>query len=1092
MTQLSIITGDSPTTLLARMERDLAAAPLPPLVDECIVVQSLGMERWVRQQLAIHQGCAASLAMPFPAAFCRRLATGLQRDAQFATGDGSSIDARFEEQALVWRLFAVLQDASLLQQDVYAPLAAFLDDATDAKRYGLARRIAERFDEYRLYRPDVLVAWEDGRRDLTRNVHEPWQAALWCTLLGDERPSHFARWFLHTIERLESLSHRPQGLPERVAVFGVSTLPPLFVRLLRAVGRFVPVTFYVLLPDADSWQAPAHQHPLFERFGQSSRDLLETVRAPDAHGHMPSMTHVGTPLLATTGTVLQQLQHGLRTTRALPCVLDTDDRSLSVHVCHSPMRELEVLRDQLLDAFAADPTLRPHDVLVMAPDVEQYAPLMEAIFGHARARDSEKRPGIPFRVADRTLARESTPARALSGILTLVGARLTASEVLELLSQPVVRNAAGITAAQVDQITTWIEDAAIRWGIDGDARASRHGVPAFEENSWRRGLDRLLAGYATGRRESLVNGVLPVAGDLLGDASLLGTFVEWTEQLFAYVEALRGERPLAAWTQVLQETLAWLVASDDVSERAAIDQVARDLARLAELTTGRANGSAQLFAADQPVAFDVVRDWVIETLASDEQTSGFLTGGLTLCAMKPMRAIPHRVIAMLGLDDRAYPRRLRRAAFDIIASDRRHPDARRGDRDPRADDRQLVLDTLMSAGDRLLLSYVGRSQKNNAELAPSIVVAELLDQLDALSPGTPLPSQQLRVVHPLQPFSPIYFSQAATRDTRLFSFDASLAASVAASTVRHDVPPFLPTLPPTRALLRDWPRGGEPPLELSIDDLMETWLNPAKVYCRRVLQLTVAADESLVDDVEPTEVEGLLRYQLQQEMLDRALHGRRDTVRERTLAVAAGVLPAGALGAQWHERLRSELAPLLHRVGTPQFLDPLPVDIAGSDWVLRGHLEYQLPQEQWRVRAANLNAKDKARAWIAHVVRCATGAPVATRVIARDQELHLPPLSAAMAQLDVLVQGVRAVREAPLPYFIEAASSYRAKVRKGEPGLAAAAAAYAKNDDYGRGDIADPYVQLLWRGWNPVDDCAEQFAALADSFWATFDEVTAA
>jgi exonuclease V gamma subunit len=137
-----------------------------------------------------------------------------------------------------------------------------------------------------------------------------------------------------------------------------------------------------------------------------------------------------------------------------------------------------------------------------------------------------------------------------------------------------------------------------------------------------------------------------------------------------------------------------------------------------------------------------------------------------------------------------------------------------------------------------------------------------------------------------------------------------------------------------------------------------------------------------------------------------------------------------------------------------------------------------------------LNVKDKARAWIAHVIRCAAAPPVVTRVIARDQELLLPPLTNAMAQLDYLVQGVRAVQSAPLPYFIEAAGVYRAKVRKGEPGIPAAAIAFAKNDDYGRGDIADPYVQLLWRGWNPVEDCAEQFSALADGFWATFDEVT--
>jgi exodeoxyribonuclease V gamma subunit len=986
----------------------------------------------------------------------------------------------------VWRLFGLLQDTSLLQHDVYAPLRAFLEQATEAKRYGLARRIAERFDEYRLYRPEVLVGWEDRASGLTSNVHEPWQAALWQELLGHERPAHFARWFLGTLAQLETIGERPQGLPHRIAVFGVSTLPPLFVRLLRAVSRFVPVTYYVLLPTAPHALTTAPGHPLFERFGQSSRDLLTTVLTPDHTGAVPPVEHVRTSEAAGARTVLQQLQRALRTSAITPLVMAKADRSLSVHVCHSPMRELEVLRDQLLDAFADDPTLRPHDVLIMAPDVEQYAHLMDAIFGHAQGREMDGAPAIPFRVADRTLARESAAARALMSLLSLVTARFTASEVLELLSQPLVRHAAGITAGDVDQVTTWIEEAAIRWGYDGAARAERHGVPVFEENSWRSGLDRLLAGYAAGRTASLVGGVLPVAGDLVGDATLLGAFVEWTEQLFARVDALRADRPLGEWTAVLQETVAWLVASDEASERAMIDQVARDLGRLADLTSTRGSGRGQLLAIDQPVAFDVVRNWVADALASEEQGSAFLSGGMTLCAMKPMRAIPHRIIAMLGLDDRAYPRRLRRSAFDIIATD-----PRLGDRDPRADDRQLILDTLMSAGDRLVLSYVGRSQKSNAELAPSIVVAELLDQLDAMSDGEVPPSKQLRVVHQLQPFSPAYFTQAESRDQRLFSFDVRLAASVAGSVIRHDVPPFLSALPPAVILSRDWQRGADPFLAVTLDDLMDTWLNPSKVYCRRILQLTVSGDESLVEDVEPTGMDGLLRYQLQQDMLEAAVHGRRDSQRERALAVAAGVLPVGALGVKWHERLRSELAPQLHRIGTPQFSDPLSIEVAGSDWVLTGHLGYQQPHEQWRIRAAKLNAKDKARAWIAHVVRCAAAEPVATRVIARDQDLVLPPLTDAMRHLDFLVQGARAVRTAPLPYFLEAACAYRGKVQKGEPGIPAAVAAYNRNDDYGTGDIADPYVQLLWRGWNPVDDCAEQFAALADGFWSTFDGVTA-
>lgn len=1085
MTMMAVITGDAPDALLARMEQDLAAVPLPPFDDECIVVQSLGMDRWVRQQFAQRQGCAASLAMPFPAAFCRRLASLLQRDRRFATGDGVSIDARFEEQALTWRLFSLLRTPGFLAAPVYEPLRGFLDGATEAKRFGLARRLAGRFDEYRLYRPELLVTWEEHGAPAGASVHEAWQAALWRTVLGSERPAHFARWFLQTIERLETLPDAPTGLPARVSVFGVSTLPPLFIRLLRAVARFVPVRFYVLMPQQNGWIEGQPRHPLFETFGGSSRELLSLL----LHGSpVPVVEHVATPEEHAPLQLLPHLQASLRRGVAAPFVPREDDCSVTVHVCHSPLRELEVLRDQLLDAFAADATLRPHDVLVMAPDVELYAPFAEVIFGHGRDRGNSERPVIPYRIADRTIARESAPASALAAMLQLVSSRLTASDVLGLLSQPLVRHAAGIAPSQMDQVAQWVEDAAIRWGHDAVTRAEWHGVPRFAENSWRTGLDRLLAGYAVGRVEGLVQGVLPVAGDLVGDADLLGRFVQWVEQLMAWVVALRAERELGEWPVTLQRLLDWLVLPEATDDRAATDRVRRDLERLAGL------------GAESAVAFDVVRDWVMNTLGDDEQASGFLSGGLTLCAMKPMRAIPHRIIVMLGLDDRAFPRRLRRPAFDLIGS---HP--RPGDRDPRADDRQLLLDTLLSARDRLVLSYVGRSQANNTEVAPSVVVTELLDAIDQLATGAPAPSVQLKVEHPLQPFSTAYFAEGHGRSARLFSFDARLARSVRGSDARVAAPPFVPALPAVPALQRDTQRGGavqhEPWLELTVDDLVNAWLNPAKRYCREVLQLTLVDEEGPTDDTEPMTVDALLRTIVQQRLLDRAVHGRdRDVesdtpTRERLLATATGELPPAALGVHWSERLQTEIAPQVARIRAQAFREPLPVELSGVDWTLRGHLPLQLDGEQWRVRAGKLTSRDKARGWIAHVVRCAAGVPVHTRVIARDKEIVIPPILDAMAVLDLLVQGVRAMHAAPFPYFLEAACVYRTKLRKNDPtAIEAAQREYEREPGFGSGggDGCDPYVQLLWRGRNPVRECADDFAAISNAFWARFDEVTEA
>lgn len=1114
---LEIITGDSPSALLASLDDVLTTAPLPPFDDDIVVVQSLGMERWVRQQLARRRGCAASLRIPFPAAFCRSLAEDLQ--------PLQTIDARFDEEALTWRLFTLLENDALMQEVVFEPLRQFLSSSDPVKRYGLARRISARFDEYRLYRPHWLLDWEadedegGGRAHVAPDLaHAAWQRALWRRLVEGHgpQPLHFARWFLQTIERLEQASAAPAGLPARLSVFGVSTLPPLFIRLLQAVARFVPVRFYVLVPDGESWRSGANRSPLFEQFGHASRELLELlttshVGAISSHQvletrqstvctqrHLEAVRRPGQKLL-------HRLQEALRSPSEIADGLPVaaDDRSVSVHVCHSPLREMEVLRDHVLDAFAADPSLRPHDILVMVPDVERYAPLAASVLGEAV---SGQRAGIPFRVADRALARESAPLQAFELILDLVTSRLPASDILRLLALAPVRRSVGISAAQAEHIGAWVQRAGVCWGWDAEDRATRQALPAFEENSWRVGLDRLLLGYAAGPVETLIHGQLPVAGDLVGESDLLGVFIEWVEHLEVHLRVLRTPHTLAEWPAVLESAFTWAVQPDGVAERRTAEEILEGIRALSRGFSGSTRTGTAHPADAAPVSprqvpygevrdgpesavvdFAVVRHWLTVMLKSQDHATGFLSGGLTLCAMKPMRAIPHRVIAMLGLDDRSFPRREKRPAFDLIGS-HREP----GDRDPRSDDRQLMLDTILSAEDRLHISYVGRSQTNNSEIAPSIVVAELLhtvEKLAQIQDGHRHPL--LRVEHRLQAFSRSYFTpSAADPSSPLFSYDAPLAHSLSVAGEALVERPFvdedfLPAVGMAAAAVVSRPER----LEIALDDLVAAWCNPSQFHAQHVLQISLRDTQEQVPDVEPMTVDKLLGTRVQQRMLEDILHRRVSADSRRALVEASGELPPGPLGEAWYERLVRRMAPLVAHVGAPEFLEPLTVNVEGAAWQLVGRLDFQRPDEQWHVRAAACKPKDLVRAWIAHLARAAMGGKGPTRVLALDAVSWFNPFGSSsepMAVLELLVGHYRRVLSRPVPYFLNASHAYRHALnskRGSTPPLSAARAAYGPGGEYRKGDVDDPYVALLWRGRDPFEAHAEEFISLTDAFW---------
>ena len=1078
--RLTLVTSDRSETLAARLAADLARAPLSPFEDELVVVQSQGTARWLRNELARQHGCAASVEFPFPAAFCHRLARDL-------SGSDAAIDPAFTRDALTWRILDLLE-SGIAVEPAFEPLRTFLGSGEARKRLGLAARIAARFDDYQLYRADTLLAWEAAGTeavDGAGGAGDGWQRALWTRLCGASAPQHLARWFTGAVERLEEAATAPAGLPTRISVFGVSTLPPLFIDLLRAAGRFVPVRMYVAAPPRATWidvEPDAPVNPLYAAFGHTSRDLLRLCAYDDTAWEEHHATEAGDPPPATALVTLQSdVRHGIARGRepgyAPPARLDPADASITLHSCHAPLREMEVLRDQLFAAFEADPTLRPHDVLLMVPDVPTYAPLVEAVFGVGEP----ELPRIPHRVADRPLAQESSLASAVLRLLHLVGARCTVAEVMELFDVPAVRRAAGVSDAGAERIATWIADTRIRWGRDGAMRRDVFRLPPVDANSWRAGLDRLLMGYAVGAEEQLVSGILPHAGHTIGDPETLGAFAHWVARLFDTLDDWHAApRSLQQWSVALHEAVRGMFQPVDDAEA---ESLAAVLGAIMDL------GALEAYLdSSRTLDLAVVRDWLERTLGDDARGGGFLVGGMTVCALKPMRAIPFRIIAVAGLDDASFPRSERRAGHDLLEV---HRDP--GDPDRRADDRQLFLDTILAARERLILSYVGRSAKDNRERAVSVVVAELLDIVERGFECVDAQANVLRVrdvvtvEHRLQPFSPAYYGAeadgAAHGRRPLFSYSrVNARATAAALAPRRASTPFV-----TGALPVD---AGGTTLHVALEDLIACWTNPSRFFCERALLMRLPGDEAALDDCEPLDVDGLTRYGIHDRILRRHLAGGRRVEDERREAIARGELPPGMLATAWFDRLDADLAGFLVEVGAPVFAEPEMIRVDGAGWTLTGRVDGRTQHGRTQLRASSCKHKDLIRAWVTHVALTAARGPVRTIVLATDRHEIIDFVDHAPALLQELVDGYRAALATPLPFLDQASFAYVDQARKFESGsakvskppLACAREKFQAGRFNAYGDDADPYVALAWRGRDPFADEAT-FARWSGTVW---------
>ena len=1036
------------------------------------MAQNKGLRAWLTAELARAQGCAASLRLDAPLTFATGLARALVPGA--ASPDGRH---PFDAGPLAWRLAPVLE--ALPDEPVYRPLRAYLD-GTGGQAMPLATRLAQLFDDYQVYRPDVLAAWAGGADPAPDFAHGAWQAALWRRLQTDAPCLDRAAGMLALAETLRRSAVRPDALPRRVSVFGALLFPPAYWRVLAGVARHVPVTVYAVT--AGGAGPGPRRHPFLRALAGRTSDywtvLAELGAAPPERLAAPAG---GPPAGASA---LRQLQDALATDTPppAPVPLDPADRSVRVLDCHSPTRELEALRDELLDAFDTVDGLRPADVLVMVPDLAEYAPLVDAVFGAESATGDGLR--LPYHVVDHPHAPALRVVEAFTRALRLHDGRVTASDLLDLLGAPVVRRAARIDEDELPRLRRWVAEAGVRWGLDAERRG-RFGVPADDLHTWRFGLDRLLLGVLCDA-DDLVLGHLPCDAAGLDGADLLGRFSEWAEALFRSLDALDRPRPLAEWPAHL---LLFLDRAFDAREDEEVEalvhlrQTALDLAALSELTAAG--------APDAPVSFRTVRAHLDGAVATMERREPVLTGRITVADPQTLRHAPHRVVALLGLGDGVWPRPETPLGFDLVA----HA-PRPGDAAPRAFQKQLAVDAVLAARDRLVLGHVGRSQKDNSPRARSVVLDAFWDAARAHWGAD---ADRLAQPHRLQPFADDYFAGGPA-----WSFAAQHHVSPGEG--RAAVPFLAGPLP-----------EDDPATEVTLDDLAEAWTNPSRHVVRRRLRVALDLDNDAVRDDEPVALDALGRYAVRAAVLEGVLDGLADDAIAGRL-LRSGLLPGGAPGPAWLRQAREAVAPVADAVRQWGPREPLAVAVDVDGGRVVGTVAHTGPAGALRFRPGGVRPRDLVAAWVDHLAVSA-GRPATTTVLGTRDGAHFGPVPADDARmlLQALVRGYRTIRTSAPPLFEKASFAYADKLsgadraawldrilareraaaglgdgsdHRGVPAVNDYALRRAREGFRGRfgmtndGDRDDPHVALATRGRDPFADEAKAVHAWAACLWA--------
>lgn len=967
--------------------------PLRPLEDESILVQSNGIAQWLKMAMARDDGgcgIAAALKVDLPGRF-------LWQVYRCVFDDLPDISP-YDKAPLTWRLYRLLKDWPALEKraqklgenpERLQPLKGFLSQDADPRRlHQLAANLADLYDQYQVYRADWLEAWEDNPKGekpdeliTAKGELQPleevdcWQPLIWRLLVADIQHdssldqlgkkrfaanekdwTRYSRASIHraVIEKCKEFSpdNRPEDLPRRVLVFGISSLPRQTLDLFQALSPFTQILIFASNPCQHYWgdlvegkallrreyqrmskrkidanlspeDLHLQGHPLLASWGKQGRDylhLLDEQDEPESYREQVQKAvqqniDLYRDPLDESDSLLSQLQSDIFDLRPLSerqqqaTHIDPEkDRSLAFLIAHSPQREVEILHDQLLIEFENNPKLPPREVLVMVPDINIYAPHIQAVFGrYARQGEERDLRFLPFHIADQGQRGQNTLLIALEKLLQLPSSRFAVSELLDLLDTPALRQRYRIAEADLPRLREWIQGANIRWGLNAEQRADL-GLPAQEQNTWLFGLRRLLLGFASGTSPAW-KGIEPhdeVAGL---EAALLGPLAQLLKNLETTRNLLKEDHSPAGWNEVLRSLIERFFTETSKADTWAITNLDTQLKKLE-----KAWSYGKLI--DEALPLEVIREELLSALDQPNLTQKFLGGSINFATLMPMRAIPFQQVWLLGMNDGDYPRSVRPADFDLMAKDYRP-----GDRSRREDDRYLFLEALLSAREKLVISWVGRDIRDNSTRPPSVLIGQLRDhiaagwKLESHDPQSKTTAGQalleaLTTEHPLQPFSPRYFvepdqdSAASDKDQRLVTFahewqQLFIQNTETGATEAKPLPAWYPEA------------------SLALRQLSDLLRCPADAFYKDRLKIYPEREAEQLQEVENFAFSGLEAWGLTDQLIQQTFHPETTPQNyphqvEQALdkLVRQGTLIEGALGRYQSQRLTEPLLEL--------------------------------------------------------------------------------------------------------------------------------------------------------------------------------------
>jgi len=1061
-----------------------------------VIVQSLGMQRWISLKLAQQFGVFLNCRFPFPENFAQEIFKAVTPDYE--------LSPLYTNKSLVWLIVSLLPQC--LDEKPFEPVKQYLvvdGTISQVRLYQLAHRLAYMYDEYSVYFYRDILQWE-------KEPSNAWQVLLWRYIKNnistDSKICHKAQLLEHVIKALNDPKNTQvlkEKLADEVFLFGITVLPEYYITLFNVVSSIVPVHIFQLNPSKEYWFDIRSEKALL-RIQQKIK--AKNININDLH------FEPGNPLLASLGKVGQEYigllldynaydtitdegQYTIRNSSMLlahiqndilHCIergngkhekmaISPDDNSITIHSCHSPLREIEVLRDYIINILNTT-AIVPNDIVVMAPDIDVYAPFIKAVFDE-QVLHREGLPVLPYAIADQSYKNTSRFISAFSDVLEVFAGRLEADKVCELLDYEEITQRFGIEKHYVMAFHQWVEELNVRWGKDASHRKQ---YTHTESNAftWQYAVERLLMGYAVPQAAGLVDDVIPFDSVEGSSAVVLGCFLNFLEALFRFFDEAQKPKKLEDWINFYDNLINTML--DVESHLQDYENIQQLLSSLRAIVTD--------INLNEDIEFLVIKSWIDDFLSEQRVSSNFLSKGITFCQLLPMRSIPFKVVCLLGMNDGEFPRLDEHISFDILRNETHKDTLPRCIRSKRNDDRYLFLESIISAQEYLFISYQGQNPKDLSLKEPSVVVSELLEYIER---GFYVQDQSTSIRdvfitrHHLHHFHPAYFQE----HRKYFSYSRLwFEESRALYGKKEDYKPLISQL--------DLPIKIT---DITIDELIQFFKNPARHFITKVLCIYLRDEViELAGDELLSISDNLDNYILDNEIVTWKIDGN-DIHQFTYIKKKEGIIPDGMLGDIIVKKKDAEVAYFANKVkqyciGERQsyelaYTSEKGITITGKPVLYGGNQVFY--------RYANEKVRDRLQAFLWHIFVCATmELGVTTYLIVKNKvgPIVFGNISCDQAKtylekcIDIFIEGNKRI----LPFFPETSGEYYKLMNKDKGRFIQykIEGKFYEENAYNIPDYSEPYIR---RAFYKVDifrnkEVFYEFTELAEEIFTMIQE----